>query len=309
MSRKLPPLNPLRAFEAAARTLSFTKAADELFITQAAISHQIKMLEDVIGIKLFKRLNRAIILTEEGMIFLPHVRDALDTLATGMGKLSDNETTGTLTVSVMPSFAATWLVPRLIGFKQICPDIDLRISASFGLVDFNRDNIDVALRWGGGNYTGLISQHFMTEDVFPVCSPDLLKNSKYPLDTPADLKYFPLIHDEMGADWRMWLLAANIKGINLDKGMCLNQSDLVIQTAIAGHGIALGRSSIARAALLSGQLIKPFDLVISSKCAFYIVAPEANFNKPKVKSFRQWIMAEVENDKSQKFGNHIKVKR
>ncbi len=307
MSRKLPPLNPLRAFEAAARTLSFTKAADELFITQAAISHQIKILEDIIGIKLFKRLNRAVMLTEEGMIFLPHVRDALDILATGMNKLTDNETTGALTVSVMPSFAATWLVPRLMGFKQAYPEIDLRISANFELVDFNRDNIDVALRWGGGNYSGLMSQHFMTEDLFPVCSPDLLKNSKYPLNSPADLKYFPLIHDEMGADWRMWLLAANIKDINIDKGMWLNQSDLVIQTAIAGQGIALGRSSIAHAALMSGQLIKPFDLTIPSDLAFYIVAPEGNFNKPKVKSFRQWIMSESEKDKSQNLKNNIKT--
>jgi len=296
MARKLPPLNPLRAFEASARTLSFTKAADELFVTQAAISHQIKMLEDVIGVQLFKRLNRALMLTEEGMIFLPFVRDALDTLAAGMDKLRRQETAGALTVSVMPSFASAWLVPRLTNFKQAHPDIDLRISANFELVDFNRDDVDVALRWGKGEYPGLKSERFMTEDIFPVCSPKLLTDGPNPIKVPDDLKYHSLIHDEMKTDWRMWLLTAKVKGIDLDKGLSFNQSNLVLQAAIAGQGVALGRSSMTHDALASGQLVKPFNLILPGDLAFYIVAPAASFDKPKVKAFREWVIGEVEND-------------
>ena len=296
MSRKLPPLNPLRAFEAAARTLSFTKAADELFVTQAAVSHQIKTLEDVIGVQLFKRLNRALMLTKEGMIFIPHVRDALDLLADGMDKLRTQETTGALTVSVMPSFASAWLVPRLMRFKQAYPDIDLRVSANFDLVDFNRDDVDVALRWGQGEYPGIKSERFMTEDIFPVCSPKLLNEGPNPLRTPDDLKYHALIHDEMATDWRMWLLAADVKGVDPDKGMHINQSNLVLQAAIAGQGVALGRSSIAHDALASGLLVKPFDLTLPGQFAFYIAAPIASFDKPKVKAFREWIVSEIAND-------------
>ncbi|WP_259781122.1 transcriptional regulator GcvA [Aestuariispira ectoiniformans] len=293
MSRRLPPLNTLRAFEAAARHLSFTRAADELFVTQAAISHQIKTLETALGVQLFKRLNRALMLTEEGQVFLPAVRDALRTLMAGVDKLREQETSGALTVSVMPSFAASWLVPRLGKFHSTYPDIDLRISASFEPVDFDRDTVDVAIRWGRGNYPGLASVRFMTEDIFPVCSPKLLEDSEHPLKEPGDLKYHTLLHDEMETDWRTWLIAANVKGVDPNRGVSFNFSDMVLQAAVDGQGVALGRSFLARDALQMGLLVRPFDLSLPGEFAYHFVCPEQSFDRPKVKVFRDWLFNEA----------------
>ena len=248
MARRLPPLNTLRAFEASCRYLSFTKAADELFVTQAAISHQIKTLEEALEVKLFRRLNRALMLTEEGQILLPAVQEALGILGDAVGKLREQEKTGTLTVSMLPSFASSWMVPRLGRFQAAHPDIDLRISANFDLVDFDRDDVDVAIRWGKGEYPGLTSVHLMTEELFPVCSPDLVSRADHPLKCPEDLKYHTLLHDDMRTDWRMWLLAADVDGVDPDRGVSLNQSDMVLQAAIDGQGVALGRSILAQRA-------------------------------------------------------------
>lgn len=296
MARKLPPLNPLRAFEASARHLSFTKAADELFVTQAAISHQIKTLEEQLNVRLFRRLNRALLLTEEGQLFLTPVREALDILAGAVEKLSRQESSGALTVDVMPSFATAWLVPRLASFRKAHPDIDLRISANYNLTDFNKDDVDVVLRWGKGNYPGLRAVRFMEEDIFPMCSPRLLDEGAHPLCCPDDLKYHTLLHDEMETDWRMWLLAARVKGVDPDKGVSFNHSNLVIQAAIDGQGVALGRSTIAHDALARGALVKPFDLSLPSEYAFYVVCPEHTADRPKITAFRDWVVAEAEKD-------------
>ncbi len=297
MPRRLPPLNTLRAFELSARHLSFTKAAEELFVTQAAVSHQIKILEQALGVPLFRRLNRALMLTEEGQIFLPAVREALKTIRDAVEKLHEQDSTGALTVSMMPSFAATWLVPRLGRFRMEYPDIDLRISANFELTDFDRDDVDVAIRWGNGNYDGLTAVKFMTEDIFPVCSPKLLEDSKHPLKQPSDLYRHTLLHDEMQTDWRIWLLAAGVLDkVDPSHGISFNYSDLVLQAAIEGQGVALGRSFLAHDALQKGQLVKPFDLTLPGDFAYYFVCPENNFDRAKVKAFHDWLMSEAAKD-------------
>jgi len=293
MPRQLPPLNTLRAFEAAARSLSFTLAAEELFVTQAAISHQIKTLESALGVSLFRRLNRGLMLTEEGQLLLPAVRTALETLRAGVERLRAQERSGRLTVSAMPSFVATWLIDRLQGFRQLHPDIDLRISASNALANFDRDDVDAAIRWGKGNYPGLAAVPILKEDVFPVCSPRLLKLPGRPLKRPEDLKHHVLLHDDMAIDWRMWLKAAGVSGVDPDHGLWFNRSDHVLQAAVDGQGVALGRSVLAQHDLRKGRLVKPFALTLPVDYAYYFVCPEHAAGRPRVAAFRDWLLGEI----------------
>ncbi|RVU36342.1 transcriptional regulator GcvA [Hwanghaeella grinnelliae] len=294
MATRLPPLNTLRAFEAAARHMSFTKAADELFVTQAAVSHQIKTLEDALGVKLFKRLNRALLLTEEGQTFIPPVRQALDLLMQGVNKISQVEATGALNVSTMPSFAAGWLVPRLDRFRKQHPEIDVRLTASERLVDFARDDVEMAIRYGRGQYPGLTCERFIDEEIFPVCSPKLVEEGPHPLKRPEDLKYHTLLHDDMPVGWAQWFEAAGVGGINPSQGPYFDMSALVIQAAIQGQGVALGRSTLAATALESGMLVKPFDLTMKMEYAYFVVCPPEHHNRPKVRVFREWLYDEAE---------------
>ena len=201
MSRRLPPLNALRAFEAAARNLSFTRAADELFVTQAAISHQVKALEEYLGITLFRRYNRRLELTEAGRAYLPGLRDAFDQIDLATKRLTPRSENRSLKISVLPSFAAKWLMPRLAGFQIRHPDIDVLVSASDGLIDFVHDDFDLALRYGPGIYPGLQTDFLMGDQVFPVCSPRLLEGER-PLRRPEDLSHHTLLHDNMGSRTR-----------------------------------------------------------------------------------------------------------
>lgn len=294
MQRRLPPLNTLRAFEAAARLLSFTKAADELYVTQAAVSHQIKTLEEALGVKLFKRMNRALLLTEEGQTLIPSVRDALETLQRGVSKLAQVEATGALNVSTLPSFSAGWLVPRLNRFRQKHPDIYIRLVASDRIVDFTRDEVDIAVRFGAGGYANLISERIIDEEIFPICSPKLLDDPERPLRAPRDLKNHTLLHDDMPIGWRHWLAAAGVEGVDPNEGPYFDMSSVVVQAAIDGMGVALGRSTLAASALASGLLVRPFELKISIDPAYYIVCPPENYDRPKVKAFREWLVEEAE---------------
>ncbi|HJO97609.1 MAG: transcriptional regulator GcvA [Rhodospirillales bacterium] len=292
MARRLPPLNALRVFEAAARHLSFTRAAQELNVTQAAVSHQIKGLEEHLELKLFRRLNRALLLTDQGQAYFPPVRDALETLAQATKRLEVQDAGGTITVSTLTSFAANWLVPRLRRFRTLCPDVDVHISTTDDVVDFGRDNIDMAVRYGSGEWRGLDAQRLMTEEVFPVCSPSLLEDGP-PLRTPADLGRYTLLHDEMREDWRMWLLAAGADHLNATRGPGFQHSNLVVQAAIAGEGVALGRSVLVADDLAAGRLIKPFDISLPAEFAYYVVCPEADAKRPKVAAFREWLLDEA----------------
>ncbi len=295
MATRLPPMNTLRAFEAAARNLSFTLAAEELHITQAAVSHQIKVLEQALGVRLFRRLNRAIRLTEEGQEFVGEVRKALNHLATAVEKLAAPDAGGPLTVSVLPSFASKWLVPRLGRFRDKHPEIDVRISPSTQLTDFRRDDVDLVVRYGKGEYEGLQSVRLMTEDIFPVCSPALL-NGPNALRVPEDLRRHTLLHDDGYVDWTMWLLVAGVSGIDPRQGPFFTDSAFVIQAAAEGQGVALARGALAAGDIAAGRLVKPFDIAIPTEYAYYVLSPKATSHHPKITAFREWLLEEVASD-------------
>ncbi|MGP1397150.1 MAG: transcriptional regulator GcvA [Inquilinaceae bacterium] len=293
----LPSLNALRAFEAAGRLLSFTAAARELNVTQAAISHQIKGLEAQLGIRLFRRINRGLLLTDAGQAYLPEVRGAFERLTAATEKLKINESGGVLTVSVLSSFASKWLVPRLRRFRERSPDIDVRLSADDSLVDFDRQDVDIAIRYGRGVYPGLRADKLLTEEVFPVCSPSLL-DGPHPLRDPADLRHHTLLHDDMRTHWAMWLRAAGVdlEGADPHRGPAFTSSSMVLQAAVDGQGVALGRSALASDDLAHGRLIRPFAVSLPIDVAYYVVYPERATDRPKIKAFREWLMDEAERD-------------
>ncbi|MCR9257331.1 MAG: transcriptional regulator GcvA [Alphaproteobacteria bacterium] len=292
MARRLPPLNALKAFDSAARHLSFTKAAAELYVTQAAVSHQIKSLEEWLGVPLFRRGTRSLLLTDAGQAYRPKIRNALDMIEEATGSIHVGEKSGKLTVTVLQSFASSWLVPRLGSFQQAHPEIDVRVSATDDLVDFNSEDIDCGIRYGVGDYKGLHSELVMSEVIFPVCSPRLLEG-EHPLKAPADLVHHTLLHDVMRETWSSWLDAAGVDGVNPNRGPTFSHSYMVFQAAIQGQGVALGRSILVQDALAAGRLVKPFDMSLTAVDAYYFVCPLRTAERPKVKAFRDWLMKEA----------------
>ena len=292
MARRLPSLNAMRAFEAAARHLSFTLAAHELHVTQAAVSHQIKSLEDHLGMPVFKRLNRALVLTSAGQALFPAVSEALDIMASAVDRLHNQDQSGELTITTMDSFAATWLVPKLGRFRKSNPDIDVRITTTDTSVDFARVDVDMAIRYGAGDWPGLSVERLMTEELFPVCAPSLLQSGP-PLCCPADLKNHTLLHDDLREDWRMWLMASGEDNVDAGKGPGYQHSNLVLLAAEQGDGVALARSVLVQDALAAGRLVKPFDVTMPTEYAYYMVCPHENLDRPKVKAFRQWLIDEA----------------
>ncbi len=297
MARRLPPLNALRAFEAAARHLSFTRAAEELHVTQAAISHQVKALEEHLGRKLFRRLNRALLLSDDGQAYLPSVSRAFALLNDATRNLLERDAPGPLTVSALPSFAARWLVPRLGRFRQIHPDIDLRIDPSAALTDFASGDVDVGVRYGRGKYPGLRADWLMTEDIFPVCSPALL-SGEHPLRAPGDLEHQVLLHDDGHGDWRTWLLAAGVDRVDPTRGPIFTDSSMLIQAAMAGQGVALARGVLAADELAAGRLVRPFTLSLPTEYAYYLVCPQSTAEQPKIAAFRDWLLDEARREAS-----------
>lgn len=292
MQRRLPSLNALRAFEAAARHLSFTKAADELNVTQAAISHQVKALEDQIGIQLFLRRNRQLILTDAGQTLLPDLIEAFDAMDTALARVKRRDQAGILTVATMDSLAAAWLMPRLGRFRDENPDIDIRLATSDVAADYDRDGIDIGIRYGRGVWPGLIAEELMHEDIFPVCAPELMQRGPG-LNSLADLRHYPLIHDDMTEDWNMWLNAAGLRDIDPTRGTGYTHSNLVIQAAINGEGVALGRGLLVADPINAGKLITPFDLALTAEYRYYVASTETNYDRPKVRVFRDWLMREA----------------
>ena len=301
MSRLLPPLKALRAFEAASRHLSFTEAAKELFVTQAAVSHQIKALESHLGVELFRRLNRGLMLTQEGQEFLPPVRRAFDLIQDATARAMEVDENTTLTVTVLPSFGARWLVARLGRFRDVHPDIDIYVSQTAELVDFTRENVDVGIRYGRGEYPGMRTDRLLTEDIVPVCSPTLL-DGQYPLRTPSDLLHQTLLHDTSHRDWRTWLLAAAAQGVEPARGPIFTDSADLVTAAVAGQGVALARGVLAHDALVSGRLVRPFELSLPSEFAYYIVCPDNKANRPKIVAFREWLLSEAAKDTQGRYG-------
>lgn len=298
--KSLPPLNALKVFESAARHLSFTKAADELHVTPGAVSQQIKTLEDYIGGRLFRRTKRALLLTDAAQASLPILREAFDKLEEASRILSARGDSRRLTVSVAPSLAAKWLVPRLDRFHERQPEIEVWISADMEVVDFAVDDVDLAIRYGCGRYPGLEVELLMEESILPVCSPRLLQGP-HPIRTPHDLAHHPLLHDggpdqddATSTNWAMWLKAAGVSGVDGKRGAKFNQSSLVIEAAVAGKGVALAKSTIALADLEAGRLVAPFDLTTPSSFSYYIVHPASKARSAAVKAFKKWLREEAE---------------
>lgn len=298
MARRNYPLNALRAFEAAARHLSFVKAADELHVTPAAISHQVKSLEDFLGVQLFRRLPRGLLLNDAGQLFLPELREGFAQLDKAVERVRESDARGPLMISVAPAFAAKWLVPRLERFSAAHPDIDVRISARLAVIDFQRDAFDAAIRLGRGNYPGLESTKLFDESVTPLCSPRLLEG-EFPLRRPEDLQHHLLLHDDSlefdaaAPKWSSWLKAAGIKDIDSTRGPHFSHPDHALQAAIDGAGVVLGWRYLATADLAAGRLIAPFDLALPLDLGFFLVCPETHAERPKVALFRQWLLDEI----------------
>ncbi|WP_048648850.1 transcriptional regulator GcvA [Nitratireductor soli] len=301
MTRRLPSLNALRAFEAAARHLSFTKAADELCVTQAAISHQIKSLEEVLGVCLFRRYNRRLELTRAGQGYLPPLRDAFDMMAAATRQLQPDNESGQLKVSTLQSFATKWLIPRLTRFHERHPDIDPMISTSHRLVDLGADEIDVAIRVGYGHYPGLHVVLLMDDLAFPVCSPRLIEGPKL-LRHPADLAHQVLLHDFSvsrdgdAPNWRNWLKRAQVTDVDAEKGPSYNDTAMALQAAIAGQGIALARRSLVVDDLKAGTLVCPFGPEIPTRFSWYFVCTPSSAEHSRVRVFLQWLKDEIADD-------------
>lgn len=297
VSRRLPSLNALRAFEAAARHLSFTRAADELNVTQAAVSHQIKSLEEQIGLILFLRRNRQLILTDAGQTLLPELTDAFDSMDAALSRVKRRDQSGILTIATMDSLAATWLMPRMVRFRKLNPDIDIRLATSDAIADYDRDGIDIGVRYGMGNWPGLISEELMREDIFPVCAPELLTQGNG-LKKPSDLRHHTLIHDDMIQDWTMWLQEAGLNDIDPTRGPGYTHSNLVIKAAMAGDGVALGRGLLVADYIDAGKLVAPFDLALTAQYSYHVAVTETNIDRPKVRAFRDWLKVEAKESAS-----------
>jgi LysR family glycine cleavage system transcriptional activator len=299
MSGHLPPLSALRAFEAAARHMSFSRAADELHVTPAAVSHQIHALEQDLGVRLFHRMNRSIELTASARVLLPGLSEAFAGIQSSVRRLRAHNDTGTLTVTASPSFAAKWLVLRLHRFQEQCLEVDVRISATDDVVDLTKGDFDIAIRYGTGNYPGLDVELLFTNEVFPACSPQLLTTG-LPLRTPDDLPLHNLIHDQaierdpLVPTWPMWLKAAGVKNVLATTGLSFNNMHLALDAAIAGHGVVLAQSTIAAADLAAGRLVRLFSLALPDQFAYYIVTAPGALERPKVRSFRDWLRCEAD---------------
>lgn len=289
---RLPSLNALRAFEAGARHLSFTKAAEELHVTQAAVSHQVKALEAELGVALFRRFTRRLELTPAGQRLLPPISEAFGRIGHAVAELKQGDAERPLTVSVISCFSGKWLVPRLSRFHAAHPDIDLRFHHTVSLADFERDEADMAVRWGPGGWPGVESEFLKIEVQTPVCSPALLE-SELPLRRPEDLRHHVLLHDYDHDDWLRWLNMMEVDGVEARRGQVFDDSHVVIEAAIEGQGVAMGDLSLLRSELERGRLIQPFDLTLPSEWAYYIVYPPGALKRPKVKAFRDFLLEEA----------------
>ena len=292
MPRRLPPLHALPSFEAAARHLSFSRAAEELNVTHGAVSRAIKNLEERLGVLLFERATRAVRLTPVGEPYARAVRGMLDQLAAATAAATAHQSSSTLNVSTSDGFAGRWLVPRLYRFHRAHGDIDVRVSTTGRLTNFLGDGIDIAVRYGGGTYPGLTSEFLTDEEVFPVCSPRLLEGEQ-PLRCPEDLRHHTLIHDGFPINWASWLTSAGIEGVDPHGGLTFDSYSFAVESAAQGEGVVLGRTMLVAADLAAGRLVRPFAHALKSLSSFYVVYPPDAIRQRKVKAFRDWLFAEI----------------
>lgn len=301
MVQPLPPLKALRAFEVAARQGSFARAAEELSVTPAAVSHQVKRLEEYLGVRLFRRLARGLALTEPGERMLPEVSGAFQRLGAAANAVRASAVGGIVTVSVAPSLASRWLVPRIQHFREQYPGFELRIDARDQVVDLRRDDVDVALRYGPGGYEEMHVEDLPEQSAFPVCSPALLERGP-PLETLADLHRHTLLHVEwrhtarLVPDWRSWLDAVGAPTMDTGTGPRFSQQSMALDAAVAGQGVALANELLVAADLSAGRLVRPLEESTPQEFRYFLVClPEAT-HTPRVRAFREWVFAELSRD-------------
>lgn len=314
-NQPLPPLNALRAFEIAARHMSFATAAKTLHVTPAAISHQIKGLEEHLGLRLFRRLPRGLELTRAGQVLLPRLKEGFERLAQGIEELRALQAPGTLSVSAATSFTTRWLAPRLHRFVGAHPDLDVRINASTRLIDPSRgeaddgetlvgspvEDADIVVRFGTGDYEGFRVDPLLKVEVTAMCSPRLLKEGK-PLQKPADVAQHALIHDNVKADdggqlWDAWLASAGVTGVDTSHGLRFSHAMLALEAAADGMGIAMGITALAGSDLAAGRLVAPFEQRLPLRFGYYIVSGHDTAERADVVAFRNWLQAEAASGK------------
>ncbi|MCU0869784.1 MAG: transcriptional regulator GcvA [Burkholderiales bacterium] len=298
MPQRLPPLNALRAFEAAARHESFARAAAELFVTPAAVSHQVKALEAYLELKLFLRQNNTLTLTEAGRAYLPGVHEAFREIERATAGLQSRRFEQLLNLSAPPTFAARWLRPRLARFGALYPDLEVRLAAAKARVDFAREDFDAAIRYGRGDWPGLVAERFLGDEMFPVCTPALLARTTA-LRSPDDLRFHTLLHDgasahdETAPDWSAWIRRVGAVGVDARKGPVFTPGHLVIDAALDGEGVALVKASWVEALLADGRLVRPLDDSVPSECSYWLVRPTDRPVPRRLALFRAWLFAQT----------------
>ncbi|MBT6272731.1 MAG: transcriptional regulator GcvA [Chromatiales bacterium] len=291
--RRLPPLNWLRSFEVAARHLSFTRAAEELHVTQAAISQQVKSLEAHLETPLFKRARQRLFLTESGQTLAPRLREGFDAMAQGVQEMESLSDEGTLTLRVSSSFAPQWLVPRLGRFYARHPDIDLRFTTVDKAVDFTRDDVDAEIRFGAGHWSDVETHLIIHDRIFPVCAPALMDGPP-PLDTPSDLSRHRLLHVTGTSEWKAWGRAVDMPWLPGRRAHVFDHAVLALQAAINGIGVALGRTSLVQTELESGRLVVPFDFALDTPDGYWLLCPRGHAERPDMVALRGWLLDEAE---------------
>ncbi len=294
---RLPPLKSLQAFEAAGRHLSFSAAADELNVTPGAISQQIRQLEETLDMRLFRRLNRAIELTEAGRLFLPSISRGFNQFNDAVTMLQQYRSGGPLTITAPASLVSNWLIPRLGRFKAASPDIDVRIDTSNRLVDFAHEDIDVGIRFGDGEYPDLDSVHLFSYELIPVCTPQLMQAGAG-LREISDLARYTLLHsdyrdlDAAFPNWTMWLKVVGAEDIDADRGIYFSQADQLFQAVVDGQGVGLLANVMAEPEIAAGRLVQPFATSLPVRMSYHVVTSPGKANLPKVRAFRDWVLAE-----------------
>lgn len=289
IKRKLPPLNALRAFESAARHLSVKLAAEELCVTPGAVSQMLRNLEDHLGVKLFERVNRGILLTQAGRDYLPPIRNAFRQISEASKRVAVTADTGILTLSVTPFFASAWLVPRLKSFQEAHPEIDLQILTSGMLVDFSRDSVDLAVRHGVGRYPGLRSYRIVSVEMVPVAAPSLVGCLGIP-ELPDELTRWPQVHDADRKGWNLWFQAQGIEEVEIPRGPSFDDSGLLLSAVIAGQGVGLLPAAMVALDVNEGRLVKLTKPTHMETFAYYLVYPEAKHGNLKISALRDWIL-------------------
>jgi DNA-binding transcriptional LysR family regulator len=288
------PLNGLKAFEAAARHLSFTRAADELHVTQAAVSHQVKTLEQRLGVKLFRRLPKSLRLTDEGQALLPELRDAFERMARAINRVTSAQAASALSVSTLTTFALTWMVSRLPRFQARHPDIEVRLNTTGRMVDFTREDVDVAVRYGNGNWPGLHVEKMFEDELTPLCG----RAYKDRLREPADLQEVPLLdasppEPASVGEWGTWFKAAGLARLPNTRAAVFDSTKIAVQAAIDGMGVAIGSPYLFADDIAAGRLFQPFDLTVRNGKTYWLVCAEGTASRPKIKAFRDWIFSEL----------------